>query len=103
MNVHCTLMVIFFLFKSRYFSTKVIFHFMAKCKGTDTNQLLQLIVKWQAFILLTKLGKKYKRNLKKLSYENLNKCRHTLSLDTTNLSSPPHGTCDEDEDVHTYF
>ena len=38
--------------------TEIVLYFMAKCKGTDTNQLLQTIVKWQAFILLTQLDKK---------------------------------------------
>ena len=112
-NVHCTQML-FFLFvyiakfsvsgsSKRYmtFDTETVLHFMAKCKGTDTNQLLPSIIKWQAFILLTQLGKKYLCDSKKSSDDSFNECRHTSSPTSTDLSSPLHGTCDED--VHRYF
>ena len=103
--------------------TKIVLHFLAKCKGTDTNQLLPSIVKWQALISLAQFGEKKnvtQRNRltkismnvvtlriqtqqisKKSSDENFNECRHISHPYSTDLSSPLHGPCDED--VNSYF
>ena len=65
--------------------TKIVLHFLAKCKGTDTNQLLPSIVKWQALISLAQFGEKKKCDSKKSTDENFNECCHTSYPDSTDL------------------
>ena len=75
---------------------------MAKCKGTGTNQLLQLIVKYQAFISFTQHGKNQSATeINRVMKMSINIAK-LPSLNSMDLAPLPH-RIKRDKDVHSYF